>query len=143
VQDVAALGERLDRPSVRIAAGMALRGIASSAIDISDGLVADLGHVLERSAVGARIERERVPLSAAYRRHLATAGWDLALAHGDDYELCFTVPPARLERLRALHERLGCEVTEIGEIVAGEGLEVVDAEGKRWVPERSGHDHFG
>jgi thiamine-monophosphate kinase len=142
-EDVAAISDRLDRPTARVAAGIALRGIASSAIDISDGLVADLGHILECSAVGARIERARVPLSAVYCRHLATVGWDLALAHGDDYELCFTVAPSQLERLRAIRERVGCAVAEIGEIVPGRSLDIVDGAGRRWTPRRSGHDHFG
>lgn len=142
-EDATTVSDRLDRPTARVAAGLALRGIASSAIDISDGLAADLGHILERSGVGARIERERVPVSAVYRRHLATAGWDLALAHGDDYELCFTVPPLQLERLRAMRDRLDCAVTEIGEIVPGQTLAIVDPAGERWAPRRLGHDHFG
>lgn len=142
-QDAAALGERLDRPVPRVAAGLALRGIASSAIDISDGLAADLGHVLEASGVGARVMLEHVPVSTVYRRHLAVAGWELALARGDDYELCFTVPPMQLERMRAMRERLGCPVTEIGEIVPGQTLEFIAAGGQRWVPRRPGHDHFG
>jgi thiamine-monophosphate kinase len=142
-EDIAAIRDRLDRPTARVAAGVALRGIASSAIDISDGLAADLGHILERSGVGARIERERVPVSAVYRRHLSTTGWDLALAHGDDYELCFTVPPLQLDRFEAIRKRLGCAATEIGAIVAGEGLDIIDPAGKRWAPQRPGHDHFG
>jgi thiamine-monophosphate kinase len=142
-EDAAAIADRLDRPAARVAAGLALRGLASSAIDISDGLAADLGHILEASKVGARVMRERVPLSAVYRRHLAAAGWELALAHGDDYELCFTVPPGQLGRLQAIHERLGCAVTEIGEIVPGPGLEFIDDAGARWTPRRLGHDHFG
>lgn len=142
-QDAAAIGTRLDRPVPRVAAGLALRGVASAAIDISDGLAADLGHVLEASGVGARIVLDRVPVSTVYRRHLAVAGWELALARGDDYELCFTVPPMQLDRLRAMRERLGCPVTEIGEIVPGQRLEFIDAGGERWVPRRAGHDHFG
>ena len=142
-EDIAAINDRLDRPAARVAAGLALRGIASSAIDISDGLVADLGHILEASGVGARIMRERVPVSAVCRRHLSAAGWELVLAHGDDYELCFTVPPSQLDRLRAMRDRLGCPVTEIGEIVSGETLAIIDSAGERWTPRRRGHDHFG
>ena len=89
----------MDRPAPRVEEGLALRGIASSAVDISDGLVADLGHILEMSRVGARLELAQLPLSQAYRTHLAGVGWDVALANGDDYELCFTVPPANLAAL--------------------------------------------
>ncbi len=140
--DAQAVAERLERPEPRIAAGMRLRGIASAAIDLSDGLAADLGHILEASGVGAVVARERVPLSAVYRRHLPGVGWDLALANGDDYELCFTVPPDRLTQLEAVRAALGCQVSEIGEIVAGRGLRIEDADGREHRLAHTGHDHF-
>ena len=133
--------ERMDRPQPRVEEGLALRGIASSAIDISDGLVADLGHILERSSVGAKLDLGRLPLSAAYRAHLAEAGWDVALANGDDYELCFTVPPGNLAALEKIKTR-SPGITEIGLIESGSGLRILDAAGKPYLPKTVGHDHF-
>ena len=134
--------ERMDRPVPRVEEGLALRGIASSAIDISDGLVADLGHILEMSRVGARLELPRLPLSQTYRAHLAEVGWDVALANGDDYELCFTVPPANLATLEKIKHRFPA-ITEIGVIEADSGLRIIDAAGKPYTPKATGHDHFG
>ena len=134
--------ERMDRPAPRVEEGLALRTVASSAIDISDGLVADLGHILEMSRVGARLELARLPLSPAYRAHLAETGWDVALANGDDYELCFTVPPENLAALEKIKHRFPA-ITEIGIIEAGGGLHIVDAAGKPHTPKITGHDHFG
>ncbi|UCH53417.1 MAG: thiamine-phosphate kinase [Pseudomonadota bacterium] len=139
---LATVNERLDLPQPRIEAGIALREIANSAIDISDGLLADLGHILERSGVGARIDYERVPVSETYRQILPLVGWGVALANGDDYELCFTVPAGRLENLANVRSRLGCQVTEIGEIVAGRELIACDSRGIQWKGEQMGHDHF-
>ena len=108
VASAEALLARLRRPAPRLALGRALRGIANAAIDVSDGLCQDLGHVLEASGAGARIDADRVPLSPAL---LAVAGdeaaRELALSAGDDYELLFTVAPDRMDRLDALGKRLG------------------------------------
>ena len=136
----AALAGRLDLPEPRVPAGMVLRGIATSAIDVSDGLAADLGHVLRASGVGASVETPRLPLSpallAAFGRERAT---DLALAGGDDYELAFTVPPER-ERLLA-EAPLEVPVTRIGAIERGSGLRCIGADGgPRPVPR--GYEHF-
>ncbi len=133
--------ERMDRPAPRVEEGLALRAIASSAIDVSDGLVADLGHILEASRVGARLELARLPLSPAYRAHLAGVGWDVALANGDDYELCFTVAPENLPALEKIKHRFP-GITEIGIIEAHSGLRIIDAAGKPYVPKTAGHDHF-
>ncbi|HEY8553453.1 MAG TPA: thiamine-phosphate kinase [Burkholderiales bacterium] len=138
----ALLDERLERPTPRVAEGLALRGVASSAIDISDGLLADLGHVLAASGVGARLQLDAIPLSATYRRHLREIGWDAALAGGDDYELCFTVPAANEARLAALAAERGFAATRIGEITAGEGVAIYDEAGRRYEPARRGHEHF-
>ena len=136
----AALARRLDLPEPRVAAGMALRGIATSAIDVSDGLSADLGHVLRASGAGASIEAARLPLSAAllaaFGRERAT---DLALAGGDDYELAFTVPPER-ERLLA-EAPLEVPVTRIGTIERGTGLRCLGADGMAR-PAPRGYEHF-
>ena len=133
--------ERMDRPTPRVEEGLALRAIASSAIDISDGLVADLEHILEMSRVGARLELARLPLSQAYRTHLAGVGWDVALANGDDYELCFTVPPGNLAALEKIKTRFP-GITEIGLIESESGLRILDTAGKPYVPKIIGHDHF-
>lgn len=133
---------RLDRPLPRVRQGLRLRGIASAAIDISDGLLADLGHVLEASRVGARIELARLPLSPVYRSVRAQVGWEPALAQGDDYELCFTVSPGRIAALEALVPEFGCSVARVGEIVAQSGLTMWDESGEQYVARRAGHDHF-
>ena len=138
---VAALTARLDFPEPRVPAGMALRGLATSAIDISDGLCADLGHVLRASGgVGATLETARLPLSAvllaAFGPERAT---ELALAGGDDYELAFTVPPER-ERLLAA-ARLEIPATRIGVIELRAGLRCLDPDGRpRPIP--PGYEHF-
>ncbi len=139
--ELAAAAERLDRPQPQVEAGLALRGIASAAIDISDGLVADLGHILERSRVGARIELARLPLSVIYRAHIRKLRWDVALANGDDYELCFTVPPANLSALEALKPRFP-GIAEIGTVEQAAGLRILDRHGKPYAPKIAGHDHF-
>ena len=136
----AALAGRLDLPEPRVPAGMALRGIATSAIDVSDGLAADLGHVLRASGVGASVETARLPLSrallAAFGPERAT---DLALGGGDDYELAFTVPPER-ERLLA-EATLEVPVSRIGTIERGTGLRCLGADGMAR-PAPRGYEHF-
>ena len=136
----AALAGRLDLPEPRVPAGTALRGIATSAIDVSDGLAADLGHVLRASGVGASVETPRLPLStsllAAFGRERAT---DLALAGGDDYELAFTVPPEH-ERLLA-EAPLEAPISRIGTIERGTGLRCLGADGMAH-PAPRGYEHF-
>lgn len=138
----AAVMHRLDRPLPRIEPGLRLRGLASSVIDISDGLLADLGHILAMSQVGGRLELERIPVSPIYHAHLKELGWDMALAHGDDYELCFTIPTQKVARLEQLAPGFGCRLTCIGDIVAGSGLQVADTAGSLYRPSATGHDHF-
>lgn len=134
------LVERYRTPRPRLALGRALRGVASAAIDVSDGLLADLGHVLEASGVGARIEAAAVPLSAPAR---ALPGARLcALTGGDDYELLFTVPADRASLLADLSERLQLPLTVIGRTRAEHGLEVVDSNGAPLVLEKLGWRHF-
>ncbi len=138
--DFAALVERLDWPVPRVREGMALRGIATGAIDISDGLLADLGHVLEMSRVGARIFLDKIPLSPICREHVGKSGWEAALAMGDDYELCFTVPTKNTGALEKL--QFACGLHCIGEIEAEPSLRIVDESGKPYHPTFTGHDHF-
>lgn len=138
----AAICRRLDRPLPRLAEGIALRGLASSAIDVSDGLLADLGHVLEASDVGARITLDTLPLSPVYRAGVSEFGWDYALAGGDDYELCFTVPRDRRGAIEALARERQFSFSAIGEVTAAGGLEVLDGAGNRYRSRSTGHDHF-
>lgn len=133
---------RLDRPTPRMALGRALRGLASAAIDVSDGLLADLGHMLQASGAGALIELERLPLSAPVRRRVREArDWTLPLASGDDYELLFSVPASRRDALTEVLRGLDVEVTCIGRIEAA-GLRLVEAGGRDVAPARLGYDHF-
>ena len=134
---------RLERTQPRIAQGVALRGIASAAIDISDGLAQDLGHILERSRVGARVELAQLPLSPALAASLdADAAIETALTGGDDYELCFTVPPARAAQLESLAMDWDCRCTRIGVITAESGLQLRRADGSALRLTRQGYDHF-
>jgi thiamine-monophosphate kinase len=134
--------ERLNRPVPRVAAGLQLRGIASACIDISDGLVADLGHILAASNAGARIRLDYLPLSPAYDCVHAQVGWEPALAGGDDYELCFTVPPAREPLLYKVAMKLGVPFREIGVIEIEPGLRIVNEQGANFAPPTAGYDHF-
>ena len=139
-RDFAAVAQQLDRPTPRVREGMALRGIAHGAIDISDGLLADLGHILEMSEVGARIYLDRIPVSDVSRRHLKETGWETVLAGGDDYELCFTVPDKNVAALEKLH--FACGVHRVGEIEAAPGLRILDESGKPYHSKATGHNHF-
>ena len=145
----ARLVERLERPRPRVAEGLALRGVASAAIDISDGLTADLGHILEASGVGATLWVDRVPLSHAFRELLAanpdarSALGALALTGGDDYELCFTAPADRADAVsRALQPR-DSGFTAVGVIDSEPGLRCVHDDGRPWQPPAHGYRHFG
>ncbi len=118
------------RPQPRVALGLALRGLASAAIDVSDGLLADLGHVLHASRVGAELDSLPAGADADY------------LAGGDDYELAFTAPPGVAGSLRQLATAIGVPLTRIGRVQAGSGLTVRDAAGRDVTPARLGYDHF-
>ncbi|KZC35466.1 MULTISPECIES: thiamine-phosphate kinase [Rhodanobacter] len=137
------LGERLNRPTPRLAAGAALRGQATACIDISDGLLADLGHICTASGVGAEIEAAWLPRSLALLElYDETTALHFALSGGDDYELCFTAPAARVAELQAGLARLGCGATKIGRILEGEGVRVRAADGSWLATDRPGWEHF-
>ena len=135
--------ERLNRPTPRLAAGTALRQRATACIDISDGLLADLGHVCAASGVGAEIEAARLPRSSALLDlHEDASALHFALHGGDDYELCFTVPASQVADVQSDLSRLGCGVTRIGRIVEGEGVGVIGHDGARLELEQRGWEHF-
>lgn len=134
--------ERLERPVPRVALGERLRGLATAAIDVSDGLTGDLAHICERSGVGARVNWDAVPLSAAIRRQPKGIRQRCALAGGDDYELLFCAPPAGRERILAAGRDAGVAVSRIGEIVAGSGVAVLDADGANMETPPLAFDHF-
>jgi thiamine-monophosphate kinase len=133
----------LHQPQPRIELGLALRGIANSAIDISDGLLADLGHILDASRLGARLELTELPISPLLRAyfHLPLAQ-QCALSGGDDYELCFTAPAVHHAKILGISEQLGLPLTRIGMIVAERGCLVLDAAGNPINVEATGYDHF-
>jgi thiamine-monophosphate kinase len=134
------LTRRYRLPSPRLALGQALRGIASAALDISDGLLADLGHILETSQVGAEIQADALPLSPAARA--LPGAREAALAGGDDYELLFTAPPERRPRIAVLSERLALPLTRIGRIERGAGVRALDEEGCEMSVAATGWQHF-
>jgi thiamine-monophosphate kinase len=135
---------RQRRPEPRVALGLALRGVASACIDVSDGLLQDLGHVCAASGCGAELHLEKLPLSRAYRA--ATAGredpWALAVAGGEDYELCAAIPPRRWARAAAAARAAATPLTAIGEFVAGRGVVALTPSGARYRASRAGHDHL-
>lgn len=141
--DFAACAPALHLPQPRVALGKALRGVAHSAIDVSDGLMGDLGHILAASNVGAEIELADLPVSEVLRPHLSTPlGLNCALSGGDDYELCFTAPLTRHADVRHRAARLGVPVQRIGRIVAGSGCTLRDGAGRHLARESTGYDHF-
>jgi thiamine-monophosphate kinase len=141
--DAAKVLPALYLPTPRVELGIALRGIASSAIDISDGLLGDLGHILERSRVGATLEFATLPTLPVAQGYLHEAvARDCVLAGGDDYELCFTASASKHDAVLAAAEATGVAVTRIGSITAGTGLTVIDADGQPLPFDHTGYDHF-
>ena len=140
----AELTGRFRLPQPRVDLGPALAGIARAMIDVSDGLLADLGHVCETSHVGAVVELPALPLSAAARAVLALdPGVAPRLASGgDDYELLFTAGPEAAAAIRGLGAQLGVEATRIGRIEAGDGVRLVDGAGRDVAVETPGYRHF-
>lgn len=132
----------MEQPTPRVALGQALVGVASSAIDLSDGLLGDLGHVLKASHVGATLDESTLPCSAAVAALDTTWRRTCLLHGGDDYELLFTAPPGRDAAVEAAAAAAGVPVTAIGRIDATPGLRVLDARGQAVVVASRGFDHF-
>ena len=138
------LRHRLDRPTPRVAAGLALRGLASAVIDISDGVAQDLGHILSGSGVGAELELGRLPVSASLLDFHKddTARWALQLSGGDDYELCFTASPAEAFAIEQAMAAVGVTASVIGHITAESGLHCLTPDGEHLALEQTGYRHF-
>lgn len=142
---LAAARQRLERPTPRVALGLALRGVASSAMDVSDGLLGDLSHILKASGVGARIDTS---LTAALMAHAGAAAGpeqlhQCTLAGGDDYELAFTAPPSQRAAVAAAAQASQTPVARIGVIEAEPGLRLVDGQGQPVDKRYASFDHFG
>lgn len=134
---------KLNYPIPRIEAGIALREIASAAIDISDGLIADLGHVLQASDVGAGLKLEEIPLSPALMEDQDPGMMlQLALTAGDDYELCFTIPEQHIDTVNALQYRLNLPFKHIGNIEKQKGLRIYRKDDQPLEIAADGYDHF-
>ncbi len=143
-------GESVTRhldPVPRVHEGLALAeaGLPTAMIDVSDGLLADLGHILEQSGAGARLQLAQLPLSPSFRRTASAFTHDpfiFPLAGGEDYELLFTVPPAREAAVNEVLRGSGLRVSVIGEITRDSGLTVLDANGRSYPVTARGYNHF-
>ena len=139
-KDRETLISRYHLPSPRMALGRSLRGVATAALDVSDGLLADLGHIAETSHVGISIQADRIPISEALR---AAGGSAVpAATAGDDYEIAFTVPAAKREEVSRIAALAGTQVTEIGRVASGGGVVLLDSAGREIPVSRTGYRHF-
>lgn len=141
-----AIARHLD-PVPRVLEGLALAeaSIPSAMIDLSDGLLADLGHILDLSDVGAQIYSQALPLSDTFREHfpaITEEALSLALSGGEDYELLFTVPPEKIPNVFPLLEKLGTPVSVVGTITAEHSRKVIGSDGREIFLNRKGYDHF-
>lgn len=134
--------QAMECPQPRVALGLALRGVATSAIDLSDGLVGDLGHVLKRSGVGARLDADALPMSAILAAQPLAWRRECTLAGGDDYELLFTAPSDADAAVLSAAAQAGVGVSRIGRIEAEAGLRLVDGRGEPLAVSVRGFDHF-
>lgn len=132
----------LEYPRPRLSLGSALCGIATACIDVSDGLAADLGHILERSGVGAVLNLEDLPGSQALSGLSVEERWTLQLTGGDDYELCFTVPPEKIDGLPGIAAECGVDLSIIGNISSQPGLVLKRPGGGLFEPAQAGFQHF-
>lgn len=137
--DIRYLQQRLEQPTAQIALGQQLLGLATSAIDISDGLLVDLEHILDRSNVGARLNLDNLPLSKALTKINHKVALALALHSGDDYELCFIVPP---QHYAEIEKRFKGQVTRIGMITDDDGIYYIDDNDKLIELTGIGYEHF-
>jgi thiamine-monophosphate kinase len=139
-----ALIDRYQLPEPRIALGQALRGVAHASLDLSDGLLGDLGHIARTSGARLLVEAEKVPLSSAL---ISMKGRSLeavvaAATAGDDYEIAFTAPVAARDKILQIGRETNTDVTEIGRVIEGEGIALLDSFGKEIPVRRKGYEHF-
>ncbi len=132
----------LQRPEPRLALGRALLGLASACIDVSDGLAADLGHILDASNCGAEVFLDQLPKPVALSNLSSEQRWTLQLAGGDDYELCFTLPPEHEPAVLNLQKQVGVAVQVIGRITSANGLRLTQVDGSAFSLANSGYQHF-
>ncbi len=132
----------LNRPVPRVELGRQLPGLASSCIDISDGFLADLGHILKASGKGADIKLESLPRSASLDRLNESERIEMQTAGGDDYELCFTIPAERHSELKQIEKEIGIRLTVTGRISADPGLRCITSDGQFYHPGTRGYEHF-
>jgi thiamine-monophosphate kinase len=132
----------METPQPRVALGLALRGVATSAIDVSDGLLGDLAHILRRSNVGATVEVDALPRSAVLATLPLAQQREFTLAGGDDYELVFSAPPERAAQVHDAAQRANVQVTRIGRIESEVGLRLVDQSGQSVNNSFASFDHF-
>ena len=128
-------------PSPRVALGQSVADIAHAAIDISDGLYKDLGHITLASGVAAHIDLDLMPVSATYLELRSEIGWEPALCGGDDYELCLITPAGMDDQVKAIGRDLKVPIKKIGSIESGEGVKATLG-GVEFIPKHTGHDHF-
>jgi thiamine-monophosphate kinase len=136
--------ERYRRPVPRLSLGMRLVGIANAAIDVSDGLVADLGHIADVSGVHIAVDTARVPLSRAFRSEFGDGerAGSRAATSGDDYEVAFTCPKSKASKLSAVARASGVALTEIGRVEKGSGVTLRGTSGRPLRLARRGYTHF-
>jgi thiamine-monophosphate kinase len=137
-----ALRAALDFPQPRLALGRALQGVASACIDVSDGLLADLGHILDQSAVGAELFLDALPAGGALAGLGEDHRWALQLGGGDDYELCFTVAAAAGSTIAEIAKKHDIALSVIGRVIAGEGVRLFRPDGRPFTLEHAGYQHF-
>src|SRR5262249_2955461 len=141
-QEKRRLQEHLWHPTPRLAEGALLQPLAHAAIDVSDGLIADLGHVLDSSQVGATVQLANLPLSNALKKLDKRLPYRFALSGGDDFELCFTIAPNKVAVLNREQVKLKSTFTCIGVVEPELGLRLVQADGKLYTQKRTGYRHF-
>jgi thiamine-monophosphate kinase len=137
-----ACARALDFPEPRLALGAALSGQATACLDLSDGLLADLGHLLSASGCGAELDLARLPDNPAFAGLPDRERWQLQLAGGDDYELCFSISAPALQALRASSVLAGLPLSDIGEVRAAAGIDCRLPDGELLLPRAGGYDHF-